>query len=265
MRLLVAVSLASRRFLSSLATEASPEEYSALLQYVESKGYFTAGHGDMQATLEMFTLCSDGKYHRLDRFGHKLPTTMVPLRLRAPSPSQSNENDNSDDAERVSIHGAIPTAAKSAPEHGSGDSGADAEMAFMNNRIRLLRSMIEWGADIEGEGGPAGEGVATARPVPPGALLTPPAIHDSSSSVVEQLGEVLVLIWPSGKILRVPRGTTAGAVVYQELDSARARTSKGFKRGDVRRRVNVNNRLVPASTALEDGDYVVLTKEVVQV
>jgi len=58
MRLLVAVSLAARRYPAAAPTKAAAREYSELLEYVESAGYFTAGQGDLRAELEMFTLCS---------------------------------------------------------------------------------------------------------------------------------------------------------------------------------------------------------------
>jgi len=248
MRLLVAVSLMRRRYASALATEASREEYGALLQYVESKGYFTAGQGDMQVALELFTLCSDGKYHRMDQFGHKLPTTVVPLRALAPiaelqtvSPAHAE----------VLVEPAGP-----APEHGSG-AGGDAEMAYMNNHIRLMRSILEWGADIG------------SLPVSGGLGVQP---GDSSSDsdgggegTETQLGDVMVLVWPSGRILRVPRGTTAGTVVQCELQSHSGDGSGVDLEGDAIGLVNVNNRLVPGDQVLQDGDYVVLTKETVKV
>jgi ppGpp synthetase/RelA/SpoT-type nucleotidyltranferase len=244
MRLLVAVSWAPRRFASAQPTKAAPAEYAALLEYVSDKGFFSPGQGDLVASLELFTLCGDGKYHRRDQFGHKLPTVAVPL-VREPV------------VEEGEVVGLVDSS-----EDESGDEekkqrsdGAD-DAAYMNNRIRLLRSMLEWGEDmgsqlpsVDGEDG--GGAVAVAVVAEPTGPVPNLAFERSPQ-------DVMVLVWPSGKILRVPRGTTAGTVAQRE---------GGGTTGVRRRRgvVNVNNRLVPEGTSLEDGDYVVLTQEGVKV
>lgn len=46
---------------------------------MDSKNWWQAGHGDLQACLESYTLCTDGKYHRIDGFGVKFPTVVIPL------------------------------------------------------------------------------------------------------------------------------------------------------------------------------------------
>lgn len=237
LRLLVAVSWVPRRFASSHATKAAPAEYAALAEYVSDRGFFSPGQGDLVASLELFTLCGDGKYHRRDQFGHKLPTVAVPL-VREP----------------VVEEGEVV---------GLGEQGGDDgppppdDAAYMNNRIRLLRSMLEWGADIGSQLPPTeeaeeGEGVDASTPSPEPTGPVPNLAFERSPQ------DVMVLVWPSGKILRVPRGTTAGAVAQRE---------GGGTTGVRRRRdlVNVNNRLVAEGTGLEDGDYVVLTQEAVKV
>ena len=295
LRLLVAVSLTDRRFQSQHTTKAAPMEYTALLDYVTEKGYFTSGQGDMMVSLELFTLCSDGKYHRIDQFGHKLPTVAVPL-AAIPLPSLEPEEDkplvlstssmeDGEDFGEGRPNDAIPS--------GGGGVGVGPidEVAYLNNRIRLLRSMLEWGADIgsqippngsantststssgngeEGSGfmgtpssstsnnintssaaSKVGVGNSATGPPPPSSGIVPG--HELAWEQPPQ--DVMVLVWPSGKILRVPRGTTAGAIARRE--------------GCIGRRsgiVNVNNRLVPETTSLEDGDYVVLTQETVKV
>ena len=246
-------------------------------------------------SLELFTLCSDGKYHRIDQFGHKLPTVAVPL-AAIPLPSLEPEEDkplvlstssmeDGEDFGEGRPNDAIPS--------GGGGVGVGPidEVAYLNNRIRLLRSMLEWGADIgsqippngsantststssgngeEGSGfmgtpssstsnnintssaaSKVGVGNSATGPPPPSSGIVPG--HELAWEQPPQ--DVMVLVWPSGKILRVPRGTTAGAIARRE--------------GCIGRRsgiVNVNNRLVPETTSLEDGDYVVLTQETVKV
>ncbi len=309
LRLVVAVSLTSRRFQSAHSTKAAPMEYSAILDYVAQKGYFSPGQGDLTVNLELFTLCSDGKYHRLDKFGQKLPTVAVPLAadvlletagVGATSDSEMSSSGEEDafmsnnsqprylsDAEEDQhsvIHAetgrpnnSMPSAQNIGAGGGSGAKSVVEETAFLNNRIRLLRSMLEWGADIGSEipattedgkqpqgfwNPPATEGSAAGEDGVNGAaanspVVVPPPGHEMAFETSPQ--DVMVLIWPSGSILRVPRGTTAGSV---------ARREGGGGGGGQRRRsgvVNVNNRMVAESTCLQDGDYIVLTQETVKV
>lgn len=51
------------------------------MAYVEAKNFWQAGHGDLQACLETYTLCADGSYHRIDGYGVKFPTVVVPLQV----------------------------------------------------------------------------------------------------------------------------------------------------------------------------------------
>ena len=50
-----------------------------LAAYVESKNWWRPGHGDLHACLEQYVLCADSSYHRIDAYGVKFPTTVVPL------------------------------------------------------------------------------------------------------------------------------------------------------------------------------------------
>ena len=213
-RLLVAVSHSQKVLYSGTPLAAAPDVYSNLYDYVLQKGYFIESQGDMNTTLELFTLCSDGKYHRLDRFGHKLATVAVPLQF----PLQVNGSvDLSLDEDNIS------------------KAKTETEISFMNSRIKLLRSMIEWGVDVE-------DGV----------------VEEPSTAVATR--DIMVLVWPSGKIMRLPRGTTAGWVLesHKEIEG-------GGTQETACELVNVNNRLLPKETTLNDGDYVVLTNESIQV
>ena len=50
-----------------------------LAAYVEAKNWWRPGHGDLHACLELYVLCVDKKYRRMDVYGVKFPTTIVPL------------------------------------------------------------------------------------------------------------------------------------------------------------------------------------------
>ena len=265
MRLLVATSLMPRQYPSSQSIKADQREYVSILNYVTEKGYFSAGQGDMAVTLEMFTLCSDGKFHKIDQFGHKLATVAVPLTGIVEQHSEKGHG------------GVVPS---------SSSTGED-EQLFMSDRIRLLRSMLEWGADIgsgssntplqsgtiSGVGGGERGGHEEEHNRTVLGLLDEEDTNDDgthhgrgggrntvveeshSSSSTQQQQDVMVLIWPSGKIMRVARGTTAGALARREGGGVRRRSNV----------VNVNNRLVPEGTELGDGDYVILTDVAVKV
>ena len=211
-RLLVAVSHSQKVLDSKGPLAAAPKVYGDLFDYVSSRGYFSASQGDMKTTLELFTLCSDEKYHRLDRFGHKLPTTAVPLQPVQPVAE-------------------LEAAAE------SNASRSDKEAIFMNSRIKLLRSMIEWGVDVEES-----------------EMYEDSQVPDLSH---EEERDIMVLVWPSGKIMRLPRGTTAGDVMISHNLSIDCDSPVPS--------VNVNNKMVNESTILEDGDYIVLTNESVRV
>ncbi len=205
-RLLVASSYADKAFTTgSLVSDR--QVYRDLFDYVAEKGFFTSSQGDMNVTLELFTLCSDDKYHQYDRFGRTTATRCVPLQLSPESELALQSIEMSTDEEAPSSGEAAAGSAKK-PEESERDS--------MSSRIRLLRSMIEWGGDVIEE--------------------------------TDQRSEIMVLAWPSGKILRVANGTTAGDVFRST--STTTTSSEAFL-------VNVNNRLVPSHTKLSDGDYVV--------
>ncbi len=216
-RLLVASSYANKSVGNGSPITADSELYEHLYSYVTDKGYFSPSQGDMNVTLELFTLCSDGKYHQMDRFGHKFATTCVLLQLP--------EKDNRSPPDCRSI----------SPPH---TSKGEEENTYMNNRIKLLRSMIEWGIDVEDE--------------------------VTRSRNVEEVGleatfqrDIMVLLWPSGKIIRVPKGTTAGGLWDTTLAVPSNSEPEDF--------INVNNKLVTKSTLLKDGDFVVLTHDPVRI
>ena len=113
-------------------------------------------------------------------------------------------------------------------------------------RTQQLRTMIEWGE--------------SAITLPPPSSL-PSALPSSSTTTSE---EVSILIYPEMKIEYLRRGITVGEVVRD-----RGLLSLGYDRemlvapGDLL--VNVNNRLVPEDTVLNDGDLVILARNKMQI
>lgn len=188
LRLTVATSLEPRRLSASAGMHAPRSTYEELLEYIENKGWFAPEQGDIFVSIEQFTLCSDDKYHRLDRFGRKLPTTVIPL----PAHDEQKER----------------KAGRVRHPH-------DEDAAYMNERIRLLRSMLDWGADLGTQASfpqtSSEEGGEASMISIPLELQQDPA--DQALATEVSPPDVMVLIWPSGKIVRIPRGTTAGEIV----------------------------------------------------
>ena len=229
-RLLVASSYADKAFTSgSLVSDR--QVYRNLFAYVVEKGYFTSSQGDMNVTLELFTMCSDNKYHQIDRFGQTRGTRCVPLQLeRLDDPTMIVENPtNADEREKASKETGNMDK-KDKKDTKDKDDGEDRDS--MSSRIRLLRSMIEWGGDVIDEA----------------------EIDEADQRSDDR--EIMILAWPSGKILRIANGTTAGDVFAAgQADGSESSSVKN----DTVFLVNVNNRLVPSSTKLSDGDFVVVS------
>jgi hypothetical protein len=81
--------------------------------------------------------------------------------------------------------------------------------------------------------------------------------------------QVSVLLWPDGHIAHFPRGTTAGEVLRRLGSiSVQGAAVGGGGQGAAERQpwevVNVNNRLVEEGTPLQDGDVLVLSRELLQ-
>jgi hypothetical protein len=224
--LLVASSYASKSLASGSPIAADIQTYRDLYAYVLDKGYFTASQGDMNVALELFTLCSDNKYHQLDRFGHKRSTCCVPLQMPMEDISADRTNEK--------------------PVSSLPMSRNDSEAVFMNNRIKLLRSMIEWGVDVEDEVKKADDW------------------QEFEGSEQIEKRDIMILAWPSGKILRVPKGTTTGSL-YKNHTSGEASSMPAASQLSGADFFNVNNRLVGSDFILSDGDYVILTNEPVNV
>jgi len=125
-----------------------------------------------------------------------------------------------------------------------------AQMQEAHLRTQQLRKAIDWGRSAMGRYHPSG--------------MTPS-------------NEVAILIWPGGSIEHWPRGTTVGEVVRlkgipqdepRDVRASATSIAGGEDPGWLVRNstfagasYNVNNRLVPESTVLNDGDLVILSGE----
>ena len=222
-RLLVAVQFAER-WGAAAGRRASAAEYNALAELVNSRGWFQPGQGDFRVALEEFGLCSDGRYHKIDAYGRKLDACVEILDLSAGPgvPAATSAWDGTLPA--------LQPGSAGLPRRPSDAARTDEEA--LNDKVRLLRSLLTWEQDLRGVGEDKAEGAAGVQPAP----AAPDALESS---------EVMCIVWPMGRTLRLPSGSTAGDV------AAKFTFSKDF--------VNVNNALVPASTPLHDGDIVIIS------
>ncbi|XP_019195045.1 PREDICTED: uncharacterized protein LOC109188865 isoform X1 [Ipomoea nil] len=194
------------------------EAYARLYKKVSDEWWCQPGHGDWWTCLERYTLCRDGMYHKQDQFQRLLPTFIQVIEL-----TEEEENlywnimsavfegkpvtvavSNSSFKEKVS-----PIAAANSTLTNTG----------INNKVHLLRTMLQWEKQLRSEAG-----------IP----------YKSTSSVL--LGEVVVVCWPHGEIMRLRTGSTAA-------DAARRAGHEGIS-------VSVNGQVVLPGTELKDGDVV---------
>eukprot|EP00803_Ostreobium_quekettii_P003294 evm.model.scf_465EXC.2 EVM.evm.TU.scf_465EXC.2 scf_465EXC:15283-21782(+) len=73
-----------------------------------------------------------------------------------------------------------------------------------------------------------------------------------------------VMVWPEGQIRSFPSGTTAGEVLLS-TGTIEIMGESEEPRGPASKLVNVNNQLVGEDTALKDGDYVILSRDLVKI
>ncbi|XP_031285960.1 uncharacterized protein LOC116144645 isoform X2 [Pistacia vera] len=222
--LLVAVSfglaasevVADRR--SSLQIK-SWEAYARLFKKVSDEWWREPGHGDWCTCLEKYTLCRDGMYHRQDQFQRLLPTFIQVTHL--------TEQEESEYWAVVSavFEGKPVDSITSRP---SLDSVASTSMeASINNKVRLLRTMLQWEEQLRSD-----------------ASLTQSNLSGNSYGSLDSvvLGEVVIVCWPHGEIMKLRTGSTAA-------DAARRVGLEG-------KLVLVNGQLVSPNTELKDGDVV---------
>ncbi|XP_023872551.1 uncharacterized protein LOC111985125 isoform X2 [Quercus suber] len=195
------------------------EAYARLYKKVSDEWWCEPGHGDWCTCLEKYTLCRDGIYHKQDQFGRLLPTFIQVIDL-----TEQEESEYWDLVSAV-FEGRQVDSVTSRP---SFESITSTSMeASINKKVRLLRTMLRWEEQLRSEAS-LGQSKHGGKPyVNPGSVV---------------LGEVVIVCWPHGGIMRLRTGSTAA-------DAARRVGLEG-------KLVLVNGQLVLPSTELKDGDVV---------
>ncbi|KAJ8650556.1 hypothetical protein MRB53_003579 [Persea americana] len=191
------------------------EVYARLYKKVSDQWWFAPGHGDWCTCLEKYTLCRDGIYHKEDQFQRLLPTFIQVIDLT-----------EQEEAEYQKVVSAIFEGKQitSIPVDPSNSQSSETPCvtpgeSSINNKVHLLRTMLQWEEQVRHE---------AANP------------YGRPGSV--GLGEVVIICWPHGDIMRMISGSTAA-------DAARRVGLEG-------KLVLVNGQLVLPHTELKDGDIV---------
>eukprot|EP01018_Ginkgo_biloba_P027927 Gb_38498 [translate_table: standard] len=200
------------------------EAYAKLYKKVSNQWWFAPGHGDWSTCLEKYTLCRDGIYHKQDQFQRSLPTFIQVIDLNEEEKkeywqvmSAILEGKEMDTGSLSSNYSEKPT--------GNESTSTASTTVHLNNKVRLLRTMLQWEEQLRHE---AVFGTANA--------LTPG--HPNSAI----LTEVVIIRWPDGEIMRMQFGSTAA-------DAARRLGLDG-------KFVFVNGQLALPHMQLKDGDIV---------
>ncbi|KAK9060843.1 hypothetical protein SSX86_018023 [Deinandra increscens subsp. villosa] len=198
------------------------EAYARLYKKVSGEWWCEPGHGDWCTCLERYTLCRDGIYHKQDQFERLLPTFIQVIEL---SESEETEYWNvvaavSEGKQVDSVMNSTSSASSSSSESGGWSDFTPME-AGINNKVLLLRTMLQWEEQLRSEAG---------------FQQSKPAAN------INQFGEVAVVCWPDGEIVRLRSGSTA----------ADAATRVGLE-GKL---VSVNGQVVLPNTQLKDGDVI---------
>ncbi|KAL6008244.1 hypothetical protein ACLOJK_033750 [Asimina triloba] len=216
------------------------EAYANLYKKVSDQWWFAPGHGDWITCLERYTLCRDGIYHKQDQFQRMLPTFIQVIDLTEqeeaeywwvmssifegkqiaslPSDSHSPERPSSGSSSVPSVEASINN--KVSQFYMKKICEFSVFLWFTNDRpftdwqVHLLRTMLQWEEQVH---------------------------HEATSGAVN-LGEVAIICWPHGDIMRLTSGSTAA-------DAARRVGLEG-------KLVLVNSQLAMPHTELQDGDIV---------
>ncbi|XP_024538445.1 uncharacterized protein LOC9657573 isoform X1 [Selaginella moellendorffii] len=181
---------------------------------VAKSWWFAPGHGDWDTCLEKYVLCGDHIYHKKDQFHRPLPTFLQLLELDARELKEYMEVMTMVD-EGIEIE--LQTQAGTSMSSQNLSSGS--ATTRLNNKVKLLRSMLQWEKEVHFE--------AARHP------------DDPSSAV---LTEVLVISWPNGDIVRMPTGSTVS-------DAAQ-------RMGIDNKIMYVNGQLALPLVELRDGDVI---------
>ncbi|KAL9164247.1 hypothetical protein ABFS82_06G093100 [Erythranthe guttata] len=199
------------------------EAYANLYKKVSDEWWFEPGHGDWSTCLERYTLCRDGIYHKQDQFQRLLPTFIQVIELT-----------EWEETEYWSVVSAVFEGKPTAPDPDVSNSSSEKPPSFAFNSAlldsginnKLLRTMLQWEEQLRSEAG--------LRQLK----------FDREHRKVESLciGEVAVVCWPHGDIMRLRSGSTAA-------DAARRIGFDGTF-------VSINGQLALPNTELKDGDVV---------
>lgn len=187
------------------------EAYARLYKRVSDEWWCEPGHGDWSTCLEKYTLCRDGLYHKQDQFQRLLPTFIQVIDL-----SEAEEIEYWDVVSSVSEGKQLDSVSSNSTPSWSSPSTSGSMEAGINNKVLLLRTMLQWEEQLRSEAGKLAD--------------------------VNDFGEIAVVCWPDGDIMRLRSGSTA----------ADAATMVGLE-GKL---VSVNGQVVLPNTQLKDGDVI---------
>ncbi|KAJ0970881.1 hypothetical protein J5N97_018840 [Dioscorea zingiberensis] len=198
------------------------EDYAKLYKKVSDSWWFAPGHGDWCTCLEKYTLSRDGIFHKEDQFQRLLPTFIQIIDLT-----------EQEETEYWMVMSAVFEGKQILPvPSDSTNSERSSSQSFsytstedgINNKVYLLRTMLQWEKQVR-HGATLGSRNGRTS-------------YGASNSMV--LGEVVIIRWPHGEIMRMSSGSTAA-------DAARRIGLEG-------KLVLVNGQLVLPHTELKDGD-----------
>ncbi|XP_052191749.1 uncharacterized protein LOC127801014 isoform X2 [Diospyros lotus] len=189
------------------------EAYARLYKKVTEEWWCEPGHGDWCTCLEKYTLCRDGIYHKQDQFERLLPTFIQVIDL-----TEREENEYWAVVSAVSEGKQVAAIMSNSSCHerrASKLSSSSSTESGINDKVQLLRTMLQWEEQLRSEAG-------DFESIP--------------------LGEVVIVCWPHGEILRLRSGSTAAdAAIRVGLEG---------------KLVSVNGQFVLPGTRLKDGDVV---------
>ncbi|KAL4323944.1 hypothetical protein GQ457_11G014290 [Hibiscus cannabinus] len=195
------------------------EAYARLYKKVSDEWWCEPGHGDWCTCLEKYTLCRDGIYHKQDQFERLLPTFIQVIDLTEQEESEywtvMSAVFEGKPVELIESRPNLDYVASNSIE------------ASINRKVRLLRTMLQWEEQLRSDASFGRQDDSTKS-------------RNSPDSVI--LGEVVIIRWPHGDIMRLRSGSTAA-------DAARRAGLEG-------KLVLVNGHLVLPGTELKDGDVV---------
>ncbi|MED6204557.1 hypothetical protein PIB30_010108 [Stylosanthes scabra] len=197
------------------------EAYAQLYRKVSNEWWFEPGHGDWCTCLEKYTLCRDGMYHKQDQFGRLLPTFIQVINFTEQEESEYwsvvSAVFEGKEVDCIISRSKFDLLASTSVE------------ASINNKVQLLRTMLSWEEQLRSEVS-IKQTKLSAKPY---------GLSDHGSL---NIGEVVIISWPHGDIMRLKAGSTAA-------DAAQRVGLEG-------RLVLINGQLVLPHTELKDGDVV---------